>query len=123
MVHDIDSDLVGIGGRGGHDVGLGGGHDSSGRGGGGRGCRCGWIGFAVVVGVIHFVVDRSWTTRTELKTSKFYPVNVKWHFLMNFFFMPSVIPKFHFLCAILSCFKIRPTSPCATFLAVCDWRG
>ena len=87
------------------------------------GCRCGRIGLAVVVGVIHFVVDRSWTTRTELKTSKFYPVNVKWHFLMNFFFMPSVIPKFHFLCAILSCFKIRPTSPCATFLAVCDWRG
>ena len=27
MVHDIDSDLVGIGGRGGHDVGLGGGND------------------------------------------------------------------------------------------------
>ena len=49
------------------------------------GCRCGRIGLAVVVGVIHFVVDRSWTTRTELKTSKFYPVNVKWHFLMNFF--------------------------------------
>ena len=43
MVHDIDSDLVGIagrGGRGGHDVGLGGGHDSSGRGGGGRGGGC-----------------------------------------------------------------------------------
>ena len=50
------------------------------------GCRCGRIGLAVVVGVIHFVVDRSWTTRTELKTSDFYPVNVEWHFLMNFFY-------------------------------------
>ena len=58
------------------------------------GCRCGRIGLAVVVGVIHFVVDRSWTTRTELKTSKFYPVNVKWHFLMNFFLCQALFRNF-----------------------------